>query len=621
MRRRSLAEPSRAVPNRAVPSRALALPRSAAMARALAVAGCAAVALPGAAQAAAPKPADTVLRHGYVATVDHTNSVAQAVAIRNGRIAYVGSDRGVKAYISHQTKVIDLKGRMVMPGLVDAHDHAIDGGTQLLACDLDYAPLTVAQFQQRIQACLDRTKDKEPDGYLQVTNWYRQAMRPSGTQVSKTDLDALSTKRPIVVMSTDGHTQLLNSRALADAKITAATPDPVSGRVIKGADGQPTGILEDAAGGLVATPAPTAADTLSSATASLTAMRAQGLTTVSPQSINTAGIKAYDTLAKDDKLTTRMFMAPDIETSAANDPAKAVRSVLAIRRQFDDGPLAPRAGITVHDSGEIFQDGVLQWPAQTASLLKPYLVNKGTDAAPDWQPGPSSGPDPYIKLPVLKKLVLALAKAGISPEIHAIGDRAVRHTLDAYAYVRRFPKYDGVRLQIAHAEMVDPADYDRFKQLDVTADMGFQWAKPAFDSIDAAKDYLGPARFNRMEPEGTLYRHGAIVAQGSDWPVDKLDQFFSMEVLVTRRGDLGGQYAGPLGKVPGVPIKAALRMFTINGAYALGADRETGSLERGKLADMVVLSQNLLKIPSSRISDTKVLRTIVGGRTVYTAAR
>jgi predicted amidohydrolase YtcJ len=592
--------------------------RSRAVGGAIAVVGCAAVALPGAAMAA-PKAADTVLRHGYVATIDHHNSIAQAVAIRGGRIAYVGSDRGVKAYISHHTKVVDLRGRMVMPGLVDAHDHAIDGGTQLLSCDLDYAPLTVAQFQQKIQGCLDNSRGREPDGYLTVTNWYRQAMQPSGTQVSKADLDALSTKRPIVVSSTDGHTQLLNSRALADAHITAATPDPVSGQVIKGADGQPTGILEDAAGRLVAAPAPTAADTLSSAAESLKAMRSQGLTTVSPQAIGTDGIKAYDTLAQDDKLTTRMFMAPDIATQAASDPAKAVRSILAIRRQFDSGPLAPRAAITVHDSGEIFQDGVLQWPAQTASLLAPYLVNKGTDAAPDWQPGPSSGPDPYIKLPVLKQLVLALAKAGISPEIHAIGDRAGRHTLDAYAYVRRFHRYDGVRLQMAHAEMVDPADYDRFAKLDVTADMGFQWAKPAFDSIDAAQDYLGPARFNRMEPEGILYRHGATVAQGSDWPVDKLDQFFSMEVLVTRRGTLGGKYAGPLGQVPGVPVKAALRMFTINGAYALGADGETGSLERGKLADMVVLSQNLLKIPSSRISDTKVLRTILGGRTVYMA--
>jgi predicted amidohydrolase YtcJ len=586
--------------------------------RALAVAA-ALAAWPAAAAHAAPRPADTVLRHGRVATIDKDNSVVQAVAIRNGRIAYVGSDRGVKAYISRRTKVIDLKGRMVMPGLVDAHDHAIGGGTQLLSCDLEYAPLTVAEFRQKIQACLDRTRDREPDGYLQVNNWYRQAMRPTGTQVTKADLDALTTRRPIVVSSSDGHTQLLNSRALADARITAATPDPVSGQVIKGADGQPTGILEDAAGGLVAAPAPTAADLREAAAASLGAMRAQGLTTVSPQAIDPDGIKAYDSLAKANRLTTRMFMAPDIATQAASDPAKAVGSVLAIQRRYDDGPLAPRAGITVHNSGEIFQDGVLQWPAQTASLLKPYLVNKGTDAAPDWEPGPSSGPDPYIKLPVLKRLVVALAKAGISPEIHAIGDRAVRHTLDAYAYVRRFHKYDGVRLQIAHAEMVDPADYDRFRKLDVTADMGFQWAKPAFDSIDAAKDYLGPARFNRMEPEGILYRHGAVVAQGSDWPVDKLDQFFSMEVLVTRRGDLGGKYAGPLGKVPGVPIRAALRMFTINGAYALGADKETGSLERGKLADMVVLNQDLLKIPSSRISDTRVLRTIVGGRTVYTA--
>lgn len=448
-------------------------------------------------------------------------------------------------------------------------------------------------------------------------------MQPSGTQVTKADLDALQTKRPIVVQSSDGHTELVNSRALAIAGITRATPNPPSGQIGHGPDGEPDGILEDSAGDLVSSklPAPTAADNLEAARAALDAMRRQGLTEVMPQIMDAPGMTAFSTLASRGRLSTRMNMAPDIGTVAARRPERAVRSILALRRRFDSGALAPRPGISVHNVGEIFQDGVLQWPAQTASLLKPYLVNKGAPGHPDWQPGTSRGPDPYLALPVLKRLVLALAKAGLDPEIHAIGDRAVRHVLDAYQYVRRFKRYDDVRLEIAHAEMVDPADYDRFRKLDVVADMGFQWAKPAFDSIDAAKDYLGPARFDRMEPEGTLCRHGATVAQGSDWPVDELDQFFSMEVLVTRKRDLGGKYRGRLGTVTGVPVKAAIRMFTLNGAYAMHTERHTGSLERGKLADLVVLDQNLLRVPKRRISDTKVLETMVGGRTVYRAKR
>ena len=594
--------------------------------RALAVgAGLAVTALastPAAAHNQHSRAADTVMRNGYVYTVDRRDSVAQAVAVRDGRIVYVGSNWGASRFIGRGTNVVDLHGRMVMPGLQDAHNHALSAGEDALKCNLQYAPLTIAEFKQRIQACLDATKDKEPDSWLEVVGWYRQAMLPSGTDASKVDLDALSTSRPIAVSSTDGHTSLANSRALAIAGITAATPDPPSGQIIKGADGQPTGILEDSAQGLVRSsiPPPTAADLEAAAKASVDAMSAQGMTAFMLQIAGPSTMQAYTDLAHAGELTLRASMAHDLRGTRQADPAAAVSYLQGLKTQFDSGPLTPNPGVTVRNVGELFQDGVIQAPAQTASLFTPYLVNQGTDANPDWVPGPSCGPDPYTPASVLRPLVLALANAGFDPEIHAIGDRAVHHVLDTYEYVRKHSSNPDARLQIAHAELVLPSDYGRFRKLDVTPDMGFQWAKPGPDSIDAAEDFLGPERFNRMEPEGYLYRAGARLAQGSDWPVDPLDQFFSMEVLVTREGNLGGKYAGPLGTVPGVPIRGAIRAFTINPAYALHSERQTGSLEEGKLADLIVLNQNLLRVPSKSISDTKVLLTMVGGKVVYRAA-
>jgi predicted amidohydrolase YtcJ len=564
-------------------------------------------------------PADLILQGGFIYTVDEHNSVQQAIAIQGGRIVYVGTDQSARAFIGKQTNVVDLQGRMVMPGLVDTHNHAIAGGSELLDCDLNYAPLTVAQFQEKIQVCLDQTRAKEPDGYLTVVGWYRQAMQPSGTQVTKANLDTLKTHRPIIVRSTDGHTTLGNSRALALAKITRSSPDPHAGRIDREGSGEPTGICEDTAEGLISTPMPqpTAADTLKAAEAALEAFRKDGQTAFMMQVPSKADIEAWSTLHKQGRLTARAYMAPDVEPDAVSKPEPAVQRILDLKREFDTGPMEPVANLWVRNSGEIFQDGVLQWPAQTASMLQPYLVNKGTEQKPNWVPGPTSGPDPYTPLPQLKVLLLALANAGIEPEVHAIGDRAVRHTLDAYAHVRQQLNGRDVRLQIAHAELVDPADVPRFKELNVIADMGFQWAKPSFDSIDAAKDYLGPARFNRVEPEGYLNQAGVRIAQGSDWPVDPLSEWFDMKVLITREGTMGGKYSGPLGTGPGVPVKDAIRAFTINGAYALHSDQYFGSLEQGKLADLIVINQNLLQIPSSRIADTKVLLTLVGGKTVF----
>jgi predicted amidohydrolase YtcJ len=572
------------------------------------------------ASAAGNAPADTVLYRGVVYTVDGNNNVQQAIAIQAGRIIYVGTDSGVRPFIGKQTNVIDLRGKMVLPGLVDTHIHAIQGGLVLLNCNLGYAPLTVEQFKKKIQVCLDMTKAKEPNTYLTVVGWYRQAMQPAGTQVTKADLDVLRTSRPILVQSTDGHTTLANSRAIVLAGITRDTPDPHAGRIDRESSGEPTGIFEDSGGEALVSkpqPAPTAADTLMAAKAALDAFGREGRTAFMEQIATEADIRAWSTLRKQGLLTARAYMAPDVAADAISNPQLAVQRILELKREFDTGPIGPQPNLWVRNSGEIFQDGVIQWPAQTASLLQPYLVNKGTDTKPEWVPGPSSGPDPYIALPQLEALLLALARGGIEPEVHAIGDRAVRHTLDAYEYVRQHLDGRDVRLEIAHAELVDPSDIPRFRQLSVIPDMAPQWAKPGFDSIDAAEDYLGPARFDRMEPEGYLDQIGVPMALGSDWPVDPLATWFDMQVLITRTGASGGKYSGRLGTVPGVPLKNAIRAFTINGAYALHSERYFGSLETGKLADLIVIDQNLLQVPTLRISNTKVLLTMVGGDTVF----
>jgi predicted amidohydrolase YtcJ len=571
--------------------------------------------------ARAARPADTVLRHGFVYTVDRHDSVRQAVAVRDGKIVYVGSNRGVRRFIGARTTVRNVGGRMLMPGLHDGHMHPLGGGSGLLKCSLEYLPLTVAEFKTRIAKCLSDTAADEPDTWLQVINWYQEAMIPAGTKVSRQDLDALSTKRPIVVGSSFGHSTVVNSRALALAGITAATPDPPGGKIWRDAAGNPTGLLDDAAQGLVdaVVPAPTAADNVASARAALAAMRRQGITTFMDAAASPDSLAAFTAVQRRGGLTARAHFAPVIDIGPGKHPAKVVKSLRKMRRRFDQGGIRRRPTVTLRNA-KMFMDGVQQVPAQTAGLLKPYLINTGTAKAPNWVPGPSRGPI-YFPPAELKPLVAAIAKAGFDPHIHSIGDRAVRLTLDAYAYMRKRIAKADIRPAIAHAEMVDPADYGRFHKLGVIPTMSFQWAKPGPDSIDAQKDYIGPERFSRVEPEGSLYAAKARIAYGSDWPVDTLNEWFALQVGITRENPAGGKYAGRFNDQKGLPRRFALRSITMNSAYELHQDRWTGSLERGKYADLIVLDRNVLRIPKTQIMNTKVLLTMVGGKAVYGGRR
>ena len=588
----------------------------------------AAVVLSGAAMssvlAATEEPADVVYRNGYVYTVDAHDSVQQALAIRDGRIVYVGTDAGLAPFVGGKTRSIDLKGRMLMPGLVDGHMHPLQGGQSLTKCNLDYAQLTIEALQTKIQSCLDATRNREPGQWLDVVNWFQEGMMPAGVAVTKASLDALKTNRPIIVESSFGHSSLVNSRALRIAGVTAKTADPLSGKIARDAAGNPTGLLDDAAQDLVQSklPAATPADDFKAAGAALDAMRRQGITTFLDAAALPPALEAFARAQREGSLTARAHFALLITPQEGREPKAATAKVSALAHQYDGGAAQPQPGLTVRNV-KLFIDGVISAPALSGVMLEPYFVPPAAGAAPGatWTPGNNRGPEVYFPAPILRALVIDVVGAGLEPHMHADGDGAVRAALDGIEAVRETYPGKDVRLAIAHDEIVDPADFGRYQKLDAIPVLSFQWEKPASDTVDNAKEYLGPARFKYIEPSGVLAAAGARIAYGSDWPVDPLNEWFALKVGVTRTNApaSGPKYAGRLSEDPGLTRQAVLRAITMNSSYELHQDTATGSIEVGKLADLIVLDRNVITIPAEQIADVKVLQTVVGGKVVYQA--
>jgi predicted amidohydrolase YtcJ len=576
----------------------------------------------GASAAAATQlpAADTIYRNGYVYTVDAHDSVQQALAVRAGRIVYVGSDQGARALQGKRTRVVHLHGRMLMPGLIDAHMHPLSGGKRLLQCSLNYEPLTVPQFQARLQACAD--KEKDPAKLVFAVNWFQQSMLPAGVETSRATLDALHGDHPIAVRSSFGHSILASTRALKLAGITRDTPDPVAGKIVRDASGEATGILEDAAMDLIEKLLPqlTPAQNVTAAAAAVNAIRQQGVTTFLDADSDADILDAFAALQRQGRLTARAHFAPLIPPEDAAQPEAAVARTVQTARRYDQGPIRTAPGINVHQA-KLYMDGVIAAPSFTGTMVAPYFVNKGSEHHPRFAPGDSKGPPAYFPPDALKAIFTGLARAGIDPHIHVDGDGAVRETLDAVAYLRSRPEGKDARPGLAHDEIVDPADLPRFAQLDASAVLSFQWGKPAPDTVAGLKDYLGPERYPLLEPQSLLLDAGARIAFGSDWPVDALDEWFALKVAVTRTNapSAGAEFAGALGPYPGMPRAAVLRTATINAAYTLRQEADTGSLEAGKLADLIVLDRNFMTVPAEDIANIKVLQTVVGGKVVYQA--
>lgn len=566
--------------------------------------------------------ADVIYYNGYIYTADAQNRVVNAIAIANGKVLACGSVEELKQHAHPHTEQIDLQGKMMMPGIIDGHMHPFWGGEQLSGCHLNYESLTIEQILERVQQHLDKDILKGENDWLKVTALLRQGMLPAGVDMYRSDMDRLNTKRPVILFSNDCHTLLANSRALELFGIDKYAPEPSDGKIGKDQDGELNGILEDA-------PAMRAADSIPSLNAEQAVkvaamvqheLNKQGVTAVMDARVSPLQLDAFSKLQKSGELTVRFQAAKEITPDDAHSVeavGKAVENAVAFANRYHQAQWTPEPGIGLHNI-KMFVDGVLQPPTMTASLLEPYTINVGTEAAPNWQVTERYG-DLYFTAEILDELMEKIAAAGFDPHLHTVGEGAVSIALDAIEKMRAAHPED-IRPGLAHNELVHEKDYARFAHLGVIACLSFQWAAPTTELIAAETMMLGAKRMENLEPIAKFIDAGAVVAFGSDWPIDALDEWYDLKVAATRQGrTVDGVTPPRLDNDRNLTVTEVLRSATIDSAYAQHREDVIGSLEPGKFADMIVLDRNVFDIPAADIENVKVLRTVVGGKTVYCA--
>lgn len=555
--------------------------------------------------------AEIVIVGGRVLSLDPSVRSATAVAVARGRLIAVGSDAEVRAMVTPATEVIDARGATVMPGIHDAHAHPFAGGQLLTAPTLNYAILDLEQFVNRIGRLLARSSEREPDGWLDVSLWDATAMDELPT---KSDLDRLPTRRPVLVTSLDGHIALANSRALELAGIEASTDDPPGGEIRRGHGREPTGILLDNAIGLVSRliPSATTEENADAIAAGYEVMARSGVTTCLHAAADEKELAALAALADRGPLSLRPHVAIQIEAEEAQDPEAMLARVEALRSSHG------RPGIAI-DNLKMFFDGVIEYPTQTAALLRPYRINRGSRGDPDWVAGTDRGPT-YWPPSAARAAITAADAAGWQVHAHAIGDRAARGALDGFEAALEANGRSDRRHTIAHLELVDPADFPRFAKLGVMANMQLQWAERDSYTVDRLRDYLGPKRYRHVYPSGSLRSAGALLCGGSDWPVDPLFPFRQIEMAVNRTAD--EVYAGgskPLFAAQGISLRASVAMHARNSAFQLHQEGLSGRLVPDLAADLVVLDADLLELPLEKVSKVQPRLTMVGGRVVHRA--
>jgi predicted amidohydrolase YtcJ len=548
--------------------------------------------------AAAPTPADLVLLHGKIHTEDANRSVVQALAVRGNTIVAVGTDQIIGALVGPNTRTVDLGGRVVLPGIIDAHTHPAQSAQDLGKCSLDDKALAPSELKRRVAACLK----EQPGAHAE---WFEVIMvNPSALTLSLADLDSMLPDRPMLLSGSDGHTVWANSPALKLAHITAATKDPAGGHIERDAAGIPTGTLRDNAAEIAYAAKPASgldheAEQLNKA---LDSMRAIGITSVQDAAVDDHIMQIYKRLYDAHRLNMRVRGSFHLKN--LREPATAlIDKATQFRAKWSIDPDFLRA-----DAVKIFADGVIEYPSQTAALLEPYLDAQG-------HPTKNRGPS-YFTQDNLNQIVTAADAAGLTVHIHAIGDRGVRSALDAFAAARRHNGALDNRGQIAHLELIDPADFPRFKELGVIANFQLLWAQRD-DYIDGGTvKYLGPERSRYLYPARSLRDAGAEIAGGSDWSVSSFDAFTAMEHAITRSEGRGHPALVP---EQSLALQDMVDAYTINAAFALKQDRTTGSIESGKRGDFIVLDRDIFSIDPFDIHDTQVTATYLDGREVYAA--
>jgi predicted amidohydrolase YtcJ len=502
----------------------------------------------------------------------------------------VGGDSLPAGLVGPRTEVVDLAGGMLLPGFQDGHVHLLLGGVELGECTL-FTLETAAAVLDSIAACAKA----RPNGWLRGVGW-ELTVFPNANP-SRALLDRIAPDQPVLLEAADGHSAWANSRALELAGITRHTPDPLDGRIEKDPHtGEPIGTLRETAMDLVERllPEPTDAELAAGLDRALPLAAERGLTTVMEASASESLLRAYAAADRAGRLTLRVVVAVEAEPHSTGVEA-VVRRLGEWRIRHSTPRVMPRAA-------KLYEDGVIE--AGTAALLSPYLDRKG-DAG-----------KPIYAQPVLDSLATALDRDGWQVHVHAIGDRAIRMTLDAFEQARSANGARDARHTITHLQLIDPADLPRFRRLGVIANFQPFWANGDEYLTRLAEPSLGPARSRWLYPIRSVVEAGAVVSAGSDWSVSSLAPLDAIRVAVTHRHPEEPRRTSwrPEERVD---LPTAIAMYTINAAYQNHLERETGSIEVGKLADLVVLERNLFEVPADELHAVRVMRTIVEGKTVF----
>ena len=541
--------------------------------------------------------ADTILINARIYTVNRRQPWAEALAISGEQVIAVGAAKDIGSYRGATTKVIDVGGRLVLPGFTDSHIHFLEGSMNAQQIVIEDTQ-TLAGLQQQVKTYAASHPEKT---WILGRGW-SYPMFGAAALPDKKYLDEIVPDRPVYLEAFDGHTWWANSKALQLAGITRQSPDPVPGIIRDPKTGEPTGVIkEDPADAIFerVIPLPTREEKLRGIRQSLKEANRVGLVRVHCAGNLGIGIsdfdnsELYDQLRHTGDLTLRIYMAYYVEPPTLTD-----RNLLEIeeaRRRYRDQWIAAGAA-------KFFLDGVIE--SHTAAMLAPYSDDQSTSGQLLWDP------DAYAKA------VVELDHHGIQVFTHAIGDRAIRLALDAYETAQTTNHTFDARHRIEHIEDASAADIPRFGKLGVIASFQPLHAYPNDDTLNVWARNVGPERAQRAWAWRSIENAGGQLAFGSDWPVVTLNPWPGVQNALTRQTTEGNP---PGGFVPHerISLEDAIRAYTLGAAFAGHREKTEGSLQPGKLADLIVLSQDVFKIEPTEIGKTEVLLTMVGGKIVY----